>query len=83
MKTTSAPGLAVDSNFFDGFSAFKGAAFLEGNPVFVNAAKGSEKLNLKSNSPCKNKGNPEGAPPMDAAGKKRSDGKPDIGAFEF
>ena len=59
-----------------------GVDFVDGNPLFVNAAKGN--FRLQKNSPAIDKGSQVDAPGYDFDGKARpQNGKYDIGAFEY
>jgi hypothetical protein len=54
---------------------------IQGDPRFVNGAAGD--YHLQSGSPAINAATSTGAPTTDLDGRARSDGNPDVGAYEF
>jgi nitrous oxidase accessory protein NosD len=87
-RTTPAGTVTVDHNLVDGYrgdtedSEIKGDAVVEGNPRFVDAARGN--FHLLAGSPAIDAGSPVGAPGTDFSGTARPHGEGiDIGAFEY
>jgi len=75
--------LSVDHNLIDGFRGTEGEiygdSYVEGDPLFVNAA-GAD-FHLQNNSPAIDAGVAASAPATDFDGRPR-DAQPDIGAYE-
>jgi len=72
-------GAATALSTATAINALPGAAGnISADPIFVSATD----LHLAAGSACVNAGTTVGAPRTDFDGKPRSDGKPDIGAFE-
>lgn len=82
----SVNGLSVDHNLIDGYRGYdgetKGSSFVEGNPLFLNAANGD--FHLGSASPAIDNGSSLQAPNEDFDSIQRPQGSGfDIGAFEY
>jgi len=78
--------LTVDYNLIHGYRDYideiRGTDYVEGNPLFVNAA--SADFHLRENSPAIDAGSAAGAPSTDYDGNARPrGGGVDIGAYEF
>jgi len=73
----------ADHNLIDGFrgdpAEIRGDAYVEGDPLFANAA-GAD-FHIQMGSPAIASGNADGAPPTDMDGVSRGN-PPDIGAYE-
>ncbi len=79
-------GLVIDHNLIDGFRNYwdetRGDDYVEGDPLFVNAA-GAD-FHLQAGSPAIDKGSAANAPATDFDGIARPRGQGyDIGAFEY
>ncbi len=67
--------------FLPGMEVFLGTNAIEENPSFVN--KGNQNFRLKDDSPAIDAGTNSLSSVVDLDGKSRSNGTPDIGAYEF
>jgi hypothetical protein len=72
----------IDHHLIDGPTEIYGTDYVQGNPKFVDPAKGS--FRLRPDSPAIDRGSPAGAPRNDFDGKVRPLGAGyDMGAYEF